>query len=95
MVYDVSFDSFKSDFWGIGYEMGNNDANKSEMNRCQVNADISLLWRFADNLYAGPVLVYDFAYANNVERPELLNGMDRRTWNVGAGVSLVTTRATS
>ena len=21
MVYDVSFDSFKSDFWGIGYEM--------------------------------------------------------------------------
>lgn len=89
MVYDVSFDSFKSDFWGIGYEMGNNDANKSEMNRCQVNADISLLWRFADNLYAGPVLVYDFAYANNVERPELLNGMDRRTWNVGAGVSLV------
>ena len=34
-------------------------------------------------------MVYDFAYANNVERPELLNGMDRRTWNVGAGVSLV------
>lgn len=89
MVYDVSFDSFKSDFWGIGYEMGNNGDNKSEMNRCQVNADISLLWRFADNLYAGPALVYDFAYARNVERPELLNGMDRRTWNVGAGISLV------
>lgn len=89
MVYDVSFDSFKSDFWGIGFEMGDDDANRSRMDRCQVNAGVSLLWRVFPRLYVGPALVYDFAYAGNVERPELLNGMDRRTWNIGAGLSLV------
>lgn len=89
IVYDVAFDSFKSDFWGIGFDNGDNDANKSRMDRCQVNAEINMLWRCAPNLYIGPALVYDFAYANNVERPELLNGMNRRTWNIGAGISLV------
>ena len=89
IVYDVAFDSFKSDFWGIGFDNGDNDANKSRMDRCQVNAEINMLWRCAPNLYIGPALVYDFAYADNVERPELLNGMDRRTWNIGAGISLV------
>lgn len=89
IVYDVAFDSFKSDFWGIGFDNGDNDANKSRMGRCQVNAEINMLWRCAPNLYIGPALVYDFAYADNVERPELLNGMNRRTWNIGAGISLV------
>lgn len=89
IVYDVAFDSFKSDFWGIGFDNGDNDANKSRMDRCQVNAEINMLWRCAPNLYIGPALVYDFAYADNVERPELLNGMNRRTWNIGAGISLV------
>lgn len=89
IVYDVAFDSFKSDFWGIGFDNGDNDTNKSRMDRCQVNAEINMLWRCAPNLYIGPALVYDFAYADNVERPELLNGMNRRTWNIGAGISLV------
>lgn len=89
IVYDVAFDSFKSDFWGIGFDNGDNDANKSRMDRCQVNAEINMLWRCAPNLYIGPALVYDFAYADNVERPELLNGMNRRTLNIGAGISLV------
>lgn len=87
--YNVSFDSFKSDFWGIGYDNGNNDNNKSTMKRLQVQAKMSLLWRLTDNLYIGPTAVYDYAYAKDVERPELLDGMNRRTWNVGAGISLV------
>lgn len=87
--YNVSFDSFKSDFWGIGYDNGNSDNNKSTMKRLQVQAKVSLLWRLADNLYIGPTAVYDYAYAKDVERPELLDGMSRRTWNVGAGISLV------
>lgn len=87
--YNVSFESFKSDFWGIGYDRGNSNQNKSIMKRLQVQARGSLLWRLAEKLYLGPMVVYDFACADEVERPELLNGMDRRTWNIGGGVSLI------
>ena len=31
--YRLYFYSFPSDFWGIGYEMGDNDDNKSDMKR--------------------------------------------------------------
>lgn len=87
--YDISFDSFKSKFWGIGYEMGNNDDNESDMNRCQVEAKVAFLWRIGGRMYAGPVMMYDFVRAGHVERPELMRGMDRITQNVGVGISVV------
>ena len=83
------FYSFPSDFWGIGYEMGDNDDNKSEMKRWQAQAEAAFLFRVADNFYVGPMASYDYVIGKNIERPELLNGMDHHTWNVGAGVSLV------
>ena len=82
-------DSFPSDFWGIGYEMGDNDANKSDMKRWQAQAEVSFLFRVADNFYIGPMASYDYVIGKHIERPELLQGMDQHTWNVGAGVSLV------
>jgi hypothetical protein len=87
--YDVSFDSFKGDFWGIGYDNGNNDHNKSTMKRLQVKASVSLLWRLAEKMYIGPMAEYDYVYASEVERPEFLNGMDRGTWNIGGGIAIV------
>lgn len=87
--YDLQFYSFPSDFWGIGYEMGDNDANKSDMKRWQAQAEVSFLFRVADNFYIGPMASYDYVIGKHIERPELLQGMDRHTWNVGAGVSLV------
>ncbi len=87
--YHLFFYSFPSDFWGIGYEMGDNDANKSDMKRWQAQAEVSFLFRVADNFYIGPMASYDYVIGKHVERPELLQGMDQHTWNVGAGVSLV------
>mgnify|MGYP000561560336 FL=1 len=87
--YRLYFYSFPSDFWGIGYEMGDNDDNKSEMKRWQAQAEAAFLFRVADNFYVGPMASYDYVIGKNIERPELLNGMDPHTWNVGAGVSLV------
>ena len=83
------FYSFPADFWGIGYEMGDNDANKSDMKRWQAQAEVSFLFRVADNFYIGPMASYDYVIGKHIERPELLQGMDQHTWNVGAGVSLV------
>ena len=87
--YRLYFYSFPSDFWGIGYEMGDNDDNKSEMKRWQAQAEVSFLFRVADNFYIGPMASYDYVLGKHIERPELLQGMDQHTWNVGAGVSLV------
>lgn len=87
--YHLYFYSFPSDFWGIGYEMGDKDANKSDMKRWQAQAEVSFLFRVADNFYIGPMASYDYVIGKHIERPELLQGMDQHTWNVGAGVSLV------
>lgn len=87
--YHLYFYSFPADFWGIGYEMGDKDANKSDMKRWQAQAEVSFLFRVADNFYIGPMASYDYVIGKHIERPELLQGMDQHTWNVGAGVSLV------
>lgn len=87
--YHLYFYSFPADFWGIGYEMGDNDANKSDMKRWQAQAEVSFLFRVADNFYIGPMASYDYVIGKHIECPELLQGMDQHTWNVGAGVSLV------
>lgn len=87
--YHLYFYSFPSDFWGIGYDMGDNDANKSDMKRWQAQAEASFLFRVADNFYVGPMAAYDYVIGKQIERPELLQGMDKHTWNVGAGISLV------
>lgn len=87
--YHLYFYSFPADFWGIGYEMGDNDANKSDMKRWQAQAEVSFLFRVADNFYIGPMASYDYVIGKHIERPELLQGMGQHTWNVGAGVSLV------
>lgn len=87
--YHLYFYSFPSDFWGIGYEMGDNDDNKSDMKRWQAQAEASFLFRVAYNFYVGPMAAYDYVIGKQIERPELLQGMDKHTWNVGVGVSLV------
>lgn len=89
LQYTVYLYSFPADFWGMGYEQGNNPENKSEMKRWQAKVSASWLFRLADNLYAGPTAIYDYVKASRVERPELLAGMDGKTWNVGFGATLV------
>lgn len=87
--YTVYFYSFPCDYWGMGYDMGNDDSNKSEMKRWQARIKGSFLFHQGSNFYIGPMVSYDYVIGKNVERPELLNGMDRHTWNLGAGFSAV------
>ena len=87
--YTVYFYSFPCDYWGMGYDMGNDDSNKSEMKRWQARIKGSFLFHLGSNFYIAPMVSYDYVIGKNVERPELLNGMDRHTWNLGAGFSAV------
>ena len=87
--YTVYFYDFPCHFWGMGYDMGDNDANKSDMKRWEAQAKASWLWRLTDGLYLGPTVAVDYVKGKDIERPELLAGMDSRTWNLGVGFSLV------
>ncbi len=87
--YTLYFYSFPSKFWGMGYAMGNDDANESDMGRFQAQAKASFLWRVAPSLYIGPMAAYDFVRGHGFERPELLCGMDTRTNNFGLGLTLM------
>ena len=89
MEYDVSFYSFPSKFWGIGYEYGNNSNNESTINQFQIDATTKFLFRLANNLYVGPALSYNFVNVRKIERPELLNNEDVRAANVGTGLVFV------
>ncbi len=54
----------------------------------QAQIKASFLFRIADNLYIGPMAAYDYVHGKNMERPELLEGMDLTTANYGVGFSL-------
>ena len=86
--YEIAANYFKEKFWGIGYEMGNNDANKGLMKRWKIGAKANFLWEVARNVFIGPSLTYDFADILEIDRPELLGGQDRHVWNIGVGFSL-------
>ena len=87
--YTIYFYSFPCKFWGMGYDMGDDDSNKSDMKRWQARFKASFLFHLGDNLYLGPIVSYDYVIGRRIERPELLNGMDQHTWNIGAGFSAV------
>ena len=86
--YDLRFESFKSDYWGIGFNDGDNAANESKMTTRKVSARVSYLWRLGRSFYLGPMLAYDFNEGTAIERPELLYDMSRHTVNFGAGFTL-------
>lgn len=87
--YTLYFYSFPSKFWGIGYDMGNDDANRVDMDRWQARATVTFLIRVADNLYVGPAVAYDYVKASDIERPELLAGQPLEDSNMGLGLSAV------
>ena len=47
------------------------------------------MFRMAKNFYLGPMASFDYIDGRNFEKPELWQGMDARTSNVSAGLSLV------
>lgn len=89
MDYTAHFYSFPSYIWGIGYDMGNNDSNKTKMERWQIQLKSNFLIRVANNLYMGPMFSLDFIQAKKLERPELIENEDRRIANYGVGFALV------
>lgn len=87
--YNLYFFSFPSEFWGIGYENGRNDANSSEYKRMQYQVKTEFLIRAAKDFYVGPNVSFDYVEGKDFDRQELIEGMERLTVSTGIGAVMV------
>lgn len=87
--YTTYFYSFPCYYWGMGYDMGNNNDNKSEMKDWQAQMKASWLFATANDLFIGPTITFDYIHGSQIERPELLNGQRATTYNIGTGFTLL------
>lgn len=88
--YSMSFYSFPSYFWGIGFYQGNNNVNKTKIKRFQSKLKAEFLFRLGKEFYLGPVLVWDYARAQDVNKDYmyLFDGMSLVQRNYGVGASV-------
>lgn len=87
--YTTYFYSFPCDFWGMGYVMGDDESNQSDMKRWQAQIKASWLFSTTDNLFIGPTMAFDYIRGTKIERPELLEGQRHKTYNIGAGFTVL------
>ena len=86
--YDVNFASISTKFWGIGYKSCVNDDNESKYKYLTSRAETEFVWRTLPGLYIGPKIAFDYVNGRDFEKPELWNGENHRTFNLGAGVTI-------
>ena len=87
--YTLYFYSFPCYIWGMGYDMGDNNDNKSKMKRWQAQAKASWLWRTTGELFIGPTVAIDYVRGHDFDRPELIGGQRAHTFNIGAGLTAI------
>lgn len=87
--YDASFSYFPNYIWGVGYDMCNDNSNKSKIKYFQFKLQAGWLFLAAENLFIGPSIAVNSVMAGRAERPDLLNGQRRKTINTGIGLSLL------
>ena len=88
--YSMSFYYFTYYLWGIGFYQGNNDVNKTKIKRFQSKLKAEFLFRLGKEFYLGPVLVWDYARAQDVNKDYmyLFDGMSLVQRNYGVGASV-------
>lgn len=87
--YDFYLYTFPSDFWGIGYENGNNNANKSSYDRLETILRIDWLARLHKDLYGGISTGFNWVKGSDFTKIELLEGEAREVISTSIGATLV------
>ena len=65
--YKGYFSAASVDFWGIGYENGQNDLNRSIYDRKKGYVQVEALRHFSGNFHAGPSVSWDWVSWDNLE----------------------------
>lgn len=77
-----------SDFWGIGFDKGAENANKSEYSRIKFQFKPDFLVRLSRTAYAGVVADIEWVNSYGFTNPALLEGQDKSIVNYGVGLNL-------
>ncbi len=85
---DVWIGYLPLDFWGMGYDMAADNANKGNMQEFKAKIRFDYLWRLAPSLYMGPSIEWNYHNSGKMDRPELLEGQDGVVRNYGVGLTL-------
>ena len=86
--YDLSFESFATYFWGIGYEMGNNNSNKTKYDLLKLDFVADMEWRLAEGFYIGPAIRFVHSNAKNIRNDRTWAGLDHASTSTAAGLRL-------
>lgn len=78
---------FPSYFWGIGYENGVQDANKSKYDRVKFQFRPDFLFRLTPSVFLGPSADVTWMKTSNFENIALIEGQDTKIVNVGLGLN--------
>ena len=86
--YDFYLYTFPSDFWGIGYDNGNNNDNKSSYNRLETILRIDWMARLHKDLYGGISTGFNWVKGSDFTKPALLNGEPHEVISTSLGLTL-------
>lgn len=87
--YEVSFKSYDTYFWGIGYDRARSERNKSRYTLLDLKIFADHLWRFHRNLFGGPLMELDYIKANHPDGDPTWTGITARTTSLALGGHLV------
>lgn len=86
--YELNFLYAKRNYWGIGYDMDSNDANRTTYKFINPQFRSSMMWQLLPNFYLGPVLDLEYIHGYEFGNIALWNGQAATTMSSGAGVGL-------
>lgn len=64
--YSISFESFDTYFWGIGYEEANDNSNKTKYQQLKFDITADMEWQLVKGLYVGPATRFLHVNAENI-----------------------------
>lgn len=87
--YKLNLSTFSTQFWGIGYDLADNDHNETDYRRNRIIAMARFMFKLAPNTYIGPILQYRFFQARGVDKDfaHLWQGQDHTLNAYTAGLS--------
>lgn len=86
--YQLLLYTFPSYFWGIGYDQGRNDENKSKYDCINLLFKPDFLFRINSRIYAGPTMSLKWVNSYGHENTALLGGQSQSVLSWGIGFNL-------
>lgn len=89
--YELSFNSYTTYFWGVGYDAARIESNKTRYLLLDIMLSGDHLWRLGSTpMYAGPLMRFNYIAARHIDddRDALWGDMPRAFVALGTGVKL-------